>query len=64
VAARLPTTEELETLELPIDVPVLRQFGVVYSATRAVEAAILIKGAHRYEVQYRETISDEENPVS
>lgn len=58
VSARLPTTEELELLKLPVDVPVLRQFRVIHSDTRVVEVAILIKGAHRYEVLYHETIPE------
>jgi GntR family transcriptional regulator len=58
LSARLPTTEELETLELPDGVPVIRQFRVIYSDNdRPVEASILIKGAHLYELLYREMIS-------
>ncbi len=57
LSARLPTTEELETLELPGDVPVIRQFRVIYSDQhRPVEASILIKGAHRYELLYQQAI--------
>lgn len=57
LSARLPTTEELETLELPDDVPVIRQFRIIYSdAHRPVEASILIKGAHLYELLYHQTI--------
>lgn len=58
VSARLPTTRELELLALPADVPVLRQFRVIHSDTRVVEVAILIKGAHLYELLYRETVTD------
>jgi GntR family transcriptional regulator len=58
LSARLPTTEELETLELPDDVPVIRQFRIIYSdERRAVEVSILIKGAHRYELLYHQTIT-------
>ncbi|MBV9013155.1 MAG: GntR family transcriptional regulator [Pseudonocardiales bacterium] len=57
VSARMPTSEELEILKLPVDVPVLRQFRVIYSDTRPVAAAILIKGAHRHEVLYHETVA-------
>jgi GntR family transcriptional regulator len=57
LSARAPTTEELQTLELPDDVPVIRQFRIVYSDNRgAVEASILIKGAHLYELSYQQTI--------
>lgn len=58
LSARLPTTEELENLELPDDVPVIRQFRVVYSdERRPVEASILVKGAHLYELLYHQMIS-------
>ncbi len=53
ITARLPTTEELEALRLPDDVPVLRQFRVVRSADRVVEVSVLIKGGHRFELEYR-----------
>jgi len=54
LSARLPTTEELEALELPDDVPVIRQLRVVYSGDRRpVEVSILVKGAHLYELGYR-----------
>lgn len=53
VSARMPTTEEVDLLALP-DVPVIRQFRVVFSdADRPVEASVLVKGAHLYELQYR-----------
>jgi GntR family transcriptional regulator len=49
-SARLPTTAELELLELPDDVPVLRQFRVLFDeGGQPVEATVMIKGAHRYE---------------
>jgi GntR family transcriptional regulator len=58
VSARLPTTEEFEGLGLPDDVPVMRQFRVIYSDTdRPVEVSILVKGAHLYELMYRETVT-------
>lgn len=58
LSARTPTTEELEGLELPDDVSVIRQFRVIYSdADRPVEVSVLIKGAHLYELMYRETIT-------
>lgn len=58
VSARPPTTEELETLDLPDDVPVIRQLRTVYTEAgrRPVEAGIQVKGAHLYELEYRETI--------
>ena len=59
LSARMPTTKELETLDLPDDVPVIRQFRVVYSSdNRPVEASILVKGGHMYELRYRQAIPD------
>lgn len=53
VSARMPTVEEAELLALP-DVPVIRQFRVVYSDDdRPVEVSVLVKGAHLYELLYR-----------
>lgn len=50
VTARLPTTAELELLELPDDVPVLRQHRVLFDGDgQPVEATIMVKGGHRYE---------------
>jgi GntR family transcriptional regulator len=50
ITARLPTTAELELLELPDDVPVLRQFRVLFAAhDQPVEATVMVKGGHRYE---------------
>jgi GntR family transcriptional regulator len=50
IATRLPTTAELELLELPDDVPVLRQFRVLFTAAEEpVEATVMVKGGHRYE---------------
>jgi GntR family transcriptional regulator len=54
VSVRMPTTEEVELLDLP-DVPVIRQFRVIYSdGDRPVEASVLIKGGHLYELLYRQ----------
>jgi GntR family transcriptional regulator len=53
ITTRLPKTEELEALQLPYDVPVIRQFRVVRSAERPVEVSVLIKGGHRFELEYR-----------
>ncbi len=57
LSSRPPTTDELEGLELPDGVPVIRQFRVIYSTNEhPVEVSILIKGAHLYELLYREAI--------
>jgi GntR family transcriptional regulator len=56
VSARLPTTHEVVALELPDNVPVIRQLRVVYSERRQpIEATVLIKGGHLYEILYRVT---------
>lgn len=58
LSARSPTTEELEGLDLPDDVPVIRQLRVIYSGNQnPVEVSIQIKGAHLYELEYREIIT-------
>ncbi len=50
----MPTPEEVTLLELP-DVPVMRQFRVIYSDDqRPVEASVMIKGSHLYELLYRQ----------
>jgi GntR family transcriptional regulator len=57
VSVRMPTTEEVGLLELP-NVPVIRQFRVIYSdGERPVEASVLIKGGHLYELLYRQSAS-------
>ncbi|GAB3219301.1 hypothetical protein GCM10027447_01840 [Glycomyces halotolerans] len=52
-AARHPTTEEVELLRLPQGVPILRQLRLI-TATRdiPVEASVLIKPSHLYEVRF------------
>jgi GntR family transcriptional regulator len=60
ISARAPTVEEAETLDLPDGTPVIRQLRVIYSDNeRAVEASVLIKGAHLYELLYRQTVHTE-----
>ncbi|MEV4316775.1 UTRA domain-containing protein [Actinocrispum sp. NPDC049592] len=57
MSARPPTVEEAETLDLPDGTPVIRQLRIVHSDNeRPIEASVLIKGAHLYELQYRQTI--------
>lgn len=54
VTSRPPTTEEIETLDLPESVSVTRQFRVIYTdGGRPVEVTLMIKGSHRYELAYR-----------
>jgi GntR family transcriptional regulator len=60
ISARPPTVEEAEALDLPEGTPVIRQLRVIYSDNeRPVEASVLIKGAHLYELLYRQTIETE-----
>ncbi|MEV6712662.1 GntR family transcriptional regulator [Lentzea sp. NPDC051208] len=60
ISARSPTVEEAETLDLPDGTPVIRQLRVIYSDNeRPVEASVLIKGAHLYELLYRQTVETE-----
>ncbi len=59
VSVRQPTTKEVEGLDLPADVPVFRQFRVVYSDfQRPVEVSILIKGGHLYELSYDQVVGE------
>lgn len=56
VSARVPTQEQHQALNLPSDLPVLRTLRVVYSDNdRPVEATIMVKAGHLYELQYEFT---------
>lgn len=53
VSARVPTQEQYAALRLPTDLPVLRTFRVVLDdAGLPVEASILVKAGHLYELEY------------
>lgn len=53
VEATMATVEEVLALRLPDDVPVLRQFRVVYTRDgEAVEVTEMVKAAHQYKVRY------------
>ncbi|WP_308168683.1 GntR family transcriptional regulator [Nonomuraea sp. NEAU-A123] len=55
ISVRQPTETEVQGLDLPPDVPVFRQFRVIYSdGERPVEASVLIKGGHLYELSYHQ----------
>ena len=57
LSVRQPTSAEVEALELPVNVPVIRQFRVIYSDDRRpVEASVMVKGGHRYELRYRQAV--------
>lgn len=53
VSARVPTQEEYSALQLPGSLPVLRTLRVVYSdRERPIEATVMAKAGHLYELQY------------
>ncbi|MER7761881.1 GntR family transcriptional regulator [Streptomyces sp. NPDC097619] len=53
VSARVPTQEQYARLRLPSDLPVLRTLRTVYSDDdRPVEATVMVKAGHLYELQY------------
>lgn len=53
VEATMATVDEFVALKLPDDMPVLRQFRVVYTAAgEPVEVTEMIKAAHQYKVRY------------
>lgn len=53
VSVRPATVAEFVALELPGEVPVLRQFRVAYAdGRRAVEAGVIIKAGQRFEIGY------------
>ncbi|WP_059013306.1 GntR family transcriptional regulator [Streptomyces specialis] len=53
VSARIPTQEQYTLLRLPGDLPVLRTLRVVHSDDDiAIEASILAKAGHLYELRY------------
>lgn len=58
VSSRPPTSDEYVLLQLPAGVPALRTFRVVYAdERRPVEATVMVKAGHLYELQYRSEIN-------
>ncbi|WP_260638927.1 GntR family transcriptional regulator [Streptomyces angustmyceticus] len=56
VSARVPTQEQFTALRLPGDLPVLRTLRVVRSDDeRPIEATVMVKAGHLYELQYEFT---------
>ncbi|MFF9395711.1 GntR family transcriptional regulator [Streptomyces griseoluteus] len=56
VSARVPTQEQYRALRLPSDLPVLRTLRVVFSDDeRPIEATVMVKAGHLYELQYEFT---------
>lgn len=57
VSVRPPTSEEVQLLELPDGVPVMRQSRILYSDNDVpVEAMVLVKGGHLFVLRYRQPI--------
>jgi GntR family transcriptional regulator len=57
VSTRTPTTDELQVLNIPDDVPIIRQLRVIYSTDgQAVEVSVLVKPGHFYELRYHQRI--------
>ncbi|MEV8020899.1 GntR family transcriptional regulator [Streptomyces sp. NPDC086554] len=53
VSARVPTQEQYTALLLPSSLPVLRTLRVVHSDDeRPIEATVMVKAGHLYELQY------------
>ncbi|GAA3559776.1 hypothetical protein GCM10022419_045480 [Nonomuraea rosea] len=60
ISTRPPTSAEVEGLQLPEEVPVIRQFRIIYARDKVpVEVSILVKGAHLYELRYEQSASRE-----
>ncbi|MFB7208177.1 GntR family transcriptional regulator [Streptomyces sp. NPDC056255] len=56
VSARVATQDQYRLLRLPGDLPVLRTLRVVHSDDdRPIEATVMVKAGHLYEVQYEFT---------
>lgn len=56
ISARVPTQEQYEALRLPGDLPVLRTLRVVHSdGERPIEATVMAKAGHLYELRYEFT---------
>lgn len=56
VSARVPTQDQYQALRLPGGLPVLRTLRVVYSDDeRPIEATVMVKAGHLYELQYEFT---------
>lgn len=57
VQVREPTTEELEALELPSGIPVMRTLRTITDDEGAVlEVTIMVKGGHLYGMRYRQPL--------
>jgi GntR family transcriptional regulator len=58
IQVREPTTDELQTLELPDEIPVMRTLRTITDANGTVlEVTVMITSGHLYGVRYRQTLS-------
>lgn len=63
VSVRPATVAEFVALDLPGDVPVLRQFRVAYAEDgHAVEATVMIKSGQRFEIRYDVPLTEKNVP--
>ncbi|MFF8813317.1 GntR family transcriptional regulator [Streptomyces pactum] len=59
VSARVPTQEQYTVLRLPGNLPVLRTLRVVYAeGDRPIEATVMAKAGHLYELEYEFSSAD------
>lgn len=57
IQVRQPTSEELELLELPAGIPVLRTLRTMTDeAGTVIEVTVFVKGGHLYGMRYRQTL--------
>ncbi|SCE67575.1 transcriptional regulator, GntR family [Micromonospora viridifaciens] len=65
VSTRMPTSDEVEMLDLPPYVPVLRQLRVIHTdGGRPVEVSVLVKGGHLHELRYDQQLSHGPMPTT
>lgn len=65
VSTRMPTSDEVETLNLPPYVPVLRQLRVIHAdGGRPVEVSVLVKGGHLHELRYEQQLFHGPGPTT
>lgn len=58
IQVREPTTDELQTLELPDEIPVMRTLRTITDASGTVlEVTVMITSGHLYGVRYHQTLT-------
>lgn len=61
IQVREPTTEELQTLELPDEIPVMRTLRTITDVSGTVlEVTVMITSGHLYGVRYRQVLAPPE----